>query len=201
MSKREPINIMSLVLAIVTLIVGIILCFNDSKAIFEIVGYGVGGVLILTGIIRLLMTYLNHRKTNALSFGNIITSILLMALGGVIIIFPTSVMVTISICIGTIVIFIGIQRLTLGIAVKSIDQKGSLFFTIESLLIIIIGLIILSQMLTNLLGAFLIIYAISEMASYIYYTTQNKDYSTVLNKKVTKEMKESESKDAIIEEE
>ena len=62
-------------------------------------------------------------------------------------------------------------------------------------------LIILTQRFINLLGAFLIIYAISELIGYIYYTSQNKDYSEVLNKKVTKEMKESEAKDAIIDEE
>ena len=71
---------------------------------------------------------------------------------------------------------------------------------IESSLIIILGLLILSQKLFSLLGLFLIIYSISELAGYIYYKSQDKDYSDVLNKKITKEMKESESKDAIIEE-
>jgi uncharacterized membrane protein HdeD (DUF308 family) len=98
-------------------------------------------------------------------------------------------------------LFNGIQRLILGFAVNKIDRNGSLFYIIESALIIVLGIIILTQKFTNLLGAFLIVYSISELAGYIYYTTQNKDYSEVLNKKITKEMKESEAKEAIIDEE
>ena len=44
-------------------------------------------------------------------------------------------------------------------------------------------------------------YAISEIFGYIYYTTQNKDYSEVLNKKVPQEIKEKEATEAVIEEE
>jgi hypothetical protein len=46
----------------------------------------------------------------------------------------------------------------------------------------------------------MVIYAISELAGYVYYKSQNKDYSEVLNKKITKEMIETEAKDAIIDE-
>ena len=109
-------------------------------------------------------------------------------------------MITFSLCVGAIVIFSGIQRLVLGIAVNKVDRNGSIFYIVESILIILLGIIILTQRFINLLGAFLIIYAISELIGYIYYTSQNKDYSEVLNKKVTKEMKESEAKDAIIDE-
>jgi len=63
-----------------------------------------------------------------------------------------------------------------------------------------LGIVIITQKFTNLLGLFLIIYAISELVGYLFYVVQDKDYSEVLNKKVTKEMKESKAVDAIIEE-
>ena len=114
---------------------------------------------------------------------------------------PSLVMTIISICIGVIIAFLGIQRLILGLTVRSVDSNGSKFYIIESILMIILGVIILSQQLLNLLGLFLIIYSVFELSGYIYYKSQNKDYSEVLNKKVTKEMKEKEATDAVIEEE
>ncbi len=200
MNKKEPINKSSLIISIITLILGIILCFNDSGNIFTLIGYFVSGLLIVSGIIKLIMAMVANKKRQDSDYGSIFISILLIALGGSIAIFPKSIMITFSLCVGAIVIFIGIQRLVLGIAVNKIDRNGSVFYIIESILIILLGIIILTQRFINLLGAFLIIYAISELVGYIYYTSQNKDYSEVLNKKVTKEMKESEAKDAIIDE-
>lgn len=200
MNKKEPINKSSLIISIITLILGIILCFNDSGNIFTLIGYFVSGLLIVSGIIKLIMAMVANKKRQDSDYGSIFISILLIALGGSIAIFPKSIMITFSLCVGAIVIFSGIQRLVLGIAVNKIDRNGSVFYIIESILIILLGIIILTQRFINLLGAILIIYAISELVGYIYYTSQNKDYSEVLNKKVTKEMKESEAKDAIIDE-
>ena len=61
------------------------------------------------------------------------------------------------------------------------------------------GIIILTGKLFNLIGYLLIIYAISEIIGYIYYISQKKDYSSVLNKEVPKEMKEKKAKEAVIE--
>lgn len=200
MNKKEPINKSSLMISIITLILGIILCFNDSGNIFTLIGYFVSGLLIVSGIIKLIMGMVANKRRQDSDYGSIFISILLIALGGSIAIFPKSIMITFSLCVGAIVIFSGIQRLVLGIAVNKVDHNGSIFYIVESILIILLGIIILTQRFINLLGAFLIIYAISELVGYIYYTSQNKDYSEVLNKKVTKEMKESEAKDAIIDE-
>ncbi len=199
MIKKEP-NMASLMISIITLIIGVVLCFNDSGGIFSIIGYVVSGILILSGIIKFIITHITNKRTNDIDFSGIITSITLVAIGVLVYIFPKSIMITISLCVGAIIVFSGIQRLILGIVVKKIDSKGSLFYTIESLLIIILGIVILTQKFTNLLGLFLIIYAISELVGYLFYVVQDKDYSEVLNKKVTKEMKESKAVDAIIEE-
>lgn len=199
MLKKEP-NMTSLVISIITLVIGVVLCFNDSDGIFSIIGYIVSGLLILSGIIKFIITHITNKKTNNIDFSGVISSLVLFAIGILVYIFPKSIMITISLCVGSIIIFSGIQRLILGVIVKKIDSKGSLFYTIESLLIIILGIVIITQKFTNLLGLFLIIYAISELVGYLFYVVQDKDYSEVLNKKVTKEMKESKAVDAIIEE-
>ncbi len=200
MNKKEPINSGSLILSLVTLILGIILLFNGNDGVYNIIGYIVSGLLIVSGIIKLLMAYHTNKKYKETDIGGIILSLVLITLGILISVFPKSIMITFSLCVGAVITFTGIQKLILGLAVRKIDQNGSLFFVLESCLIIILGLLILSQKLFNLLGLFLIIYSVSELSGYIYYKSQDKDYSDVLNKKVTKEMRESESKDAIIEE-
>lgn len=199
--KKEPISTTSLVISIITLILGIILCFNDSNQIFSLIGYFVSGILIISGIVKFIIAIYNNKKTGSLDYGDLLVSIFLVILGGVLAVFPTIIMVTFSLLIGGIVLFTGIQRLILGLAVNKVDKNGSIFFIVKSSLIILLGIVILTQKFVNLIGAFLIVYAISELVGYIYYTTQNKDYSEVLNKKVTKEMKESEAKEAVIDEE
>ena len=52
MNKKEPINKSSLMISIITLILGIILCFNDSGNIFTLIGYFVSGLLLVGGIIN-----------------------------------------------------------------------------------------------------------------------------------------------------
>ncbi len=200
MNKKEPINIMSLVFSIVTLIIGIVLCINGHDGIFKLIGYFISGLLILFGLVRFIISVVGYKKNNMMIYSDLFSGIVLVAIGAVIAIFPKSIMITFSLCIGAFVIFGGIQRLILGVAINKIDHNGSLFFVSEAIVTILLGIIILTQRFINLLGFFLIIYSISELMGYIYYTTQNKDYSSVLNKKVTKEMKESKSKDAIIEE-
>ena len=201
LNKKEPINIASLITSLITLVLGIILLLYGNDEVYKLIGYIVSGILIIAGIIRIIIEKFTSKKTGTTEIGTIITSVLLIAFGILIAVFPKSIMITISICIGALMTFAGIQRLVLGIAVRHFDNKGSKFFIIESCLIILVGILILSQQLPSLIGLFLIIYAVSELAGYVYYKSQNKDYSEVLNQKITKEMIETEAKDAIIEEE
>lgn len=199
LEKKVPINNVSLAIAIITLILGILLCFNSSDWIFDIIGYCVAGLLCLTGIIKFLINLYRSKKGDT-DFGSIIISVILVALGIFIAVKPGSVIFAISLVIGTILIFSGVQRLVMGVAVHNFDRNGSNFFIIESIVILVLGIIIITQKFVNLIGLFLIIYSISELAGYIYYNTQDKNYEAVLNKKVTKEMKESVAVDAIVEE-
>ena len=199
LEKKVPINNVSLAVAIITLILGILLCFNSSDWLFDIIGYCVAGVLCIAGVIKLLIN-IHRSKKGDTDVGNIILSVVLISLGIFISVKPGSVMFAISLVIGTVLIFSGIQRLVMGVAVHNYDRNGSNFFIVESFIILALGIIIITQKFVNLIGLFLIIYAISELAGYIYYNTQNKDYEVVLNKKVTKEMKESVAVDAVIDE-
>ncbi len=199
MSKKEPISIVSLAVSLLSLVIGILLCFNGDT-IYDIIGYGVSGILLLTGFVKFIL-FLTGRKKGSATFGDCMSAILYMGFGAIIACFPKSITITISIVLGALILFSGINRLILGLAVRAIDEKGSKIFLGVSILMILLGIVILTQKFINLLGIFIIVYAISEIMGYIYYTTQNKDYSEVLNKKVPKEIKEKEAKEAVIEEE
>lgn len=199
-NKKEPINNSSLFISLIALVIGFIFLVNGSDALFNIIGYLVSGALVLTGLIKILL-YSSARKKNNAQPGDFMSALFMIIFGVVIAMFPKFIPITISIVLGILILFNGINRLILGLAVRKMDNQGSNVFVAVSILMIILGIIIITQRFFNLLGAFMIIYAISEIAGYVYYTSQNKDYSEVLNKKVTKEMREKEATDAVIEEE
>lgn len=199
--KKEPISLTSLIISIISLIIGCILCFNSSEGIFKFIGYTVSGILIIVGIVKMLLYYRTKKKFPDYASSDALTGGMITLFGILIAIFPESISITISILIGGIVLFSGISRLILGLSIKQIDQSGSKIFTWGSVLMIILGVIIISGKFINLLGFFIVIYSVSSLVGYIYYTSQNKDYSEVINnKKVTKDMKNKEAKDAVIEE-
>lgn len=197
--KKEPINLSSLLISIVILIIGVFLCFNGGDVVFKIIGYMISGLLLLFGIIKIIAYILSKRK-NVNEFSDLMSGVFLIMFGIIIAMFPKSIPITISLIVGALVLFTGINRLILGLAVRRIDEQGSLVFVLVSIFMIVLGFIIITQQFFEFFGVFLIIYSISEIFGYIYYTSQNKDYSEVLNKKVTKEIKEKESKEAVIDE-
>jgi len=199
MKKKEPIKITSLIVSVVILILGILLCFNGDEALFKLLGYIVSAFLLLFGVIKLISYAIQKKKYNA-PFTDCMSGVLLVGLAIFIFVFPGVISTTISIAVGALILINGINRLILGLAVRSVDKEGSKVFTIVSICMIILGIIILTGKFFNLIGIFLIMYSISEIFGYIYYISQKKDYSQVLNKEVPKEMKEKEAKEAIIEE-
>lgn len=198
--SNEPINTKSLLTSILSLVVGIILCFN-SEFVFEIVGYVISAVLIMFGIGRLI-THAKLKQRNMSSSFHFASALFLLFLGGIIAIFPKFIPTTLSIVIGAMIILNGISRLVLGFAIRKVDGQGSKVFLFVAGLTILLGVVIITQLFLPLLGAFIIVYSISEIIGYVYYKSQNKDYSEVLNNKaIPRDIKEKDAVDAIIEEE
>lgn len=201
MKKKEPVNLYSLLIALLSLVLGIFLCLNGGENVKNLIGYFVSGILLITGFIKLIVTITRSKKYGGAPFGEYVYGIVFLIFGLLIALNPGIVVLTISVCIGALLLFLGIQRLIMGITVNKIDKNGSLFYILESVLIILLGVIIITGKAFSFLGILLIVYSLMEIVSYVYYTTQNKEYSKVLNKEVTKEMKDSEAKEAVIEEE
>lgn len=197
--KREPINFTSLIISLVALVLGILLLFNGDDAFFNVLRYIVSGSLLVSGIFKLLVYVIQKKKYNV-PLSDCVSAIILIGLAIFVFVCSDIIKLTIQISVGALILFNGINRLILGIAVRKVDGEGAKVFTGVSILMIILGILILTGKFFSLIGIFLILYAISEIGGYIYYTSQKKDYSEVLNKEVPKEMKEKEAKDAVIEE-
>ena len=196
--KKEPINVSSLIISMATLILGFLLLFNGDENLFNVLRYIISGLLLISGLIKFI-SYFAQKKNYNVPFSDCMSAIFLIALGIFVFMFSDIIKITIQVAIGALVLFNGINRLILGLAVRSFDKEGSKVFTGVSILMIVLGIIILTGKLFNLIGYLLIIYAISEIIGYIYYISQKKDYSSVLNKEVPKEMKEKKAKEAVIE--
>ena len=126
MNKKEPINIVSLLMSLLSLVIGVIFCFNGGDAIFKFIGYLVGGILVFSGAVKMLM-YLFGRRKGYTTFGDFIMGLIIVGFGTFILCFPKFIPVTISIVLGIIVLFNGINRLILGLAVRTIDTSGLKF--------------------------------------------------------------------------
>ena len=200
MNKQEvPLNTKSLLMSVVSLIIGIILCFN-SEIVFELVGYIISGILIIYGVVRIFMYHKLKHKT-IMAGSHLVAGICLIILGGVVALIPTAIPVTLSIVIGFLIILNGIKRLILGFAIRKLDGQGSKFFLLVSGFMILLGTVIITQMFLPLLGIFIIIYSISDIVGHVYYKSQNKDYSEVFeNKTIPDDFKDKEAVDAVIEE-
>ncbi len=199
MTKRDPINISSLIFSLVALVIGVVFCIYQ-ESVFDVIGYFVSGILIFSGVVKAFL-YLFGRRRGGYTIGDFLVGIFFIASGILIACFPSFIPTTISLVLGICILFNGINRLILCLALRRVQDSGFTIFLVESILMILVGIIVMTKLLLPFIGVFMIIYAISELVGYIYYVSQSKDYSEVLNKKVPKEVKEKEAKEAVIEEE
>ena len=77
--KKEPINFMSLIISLMALVLGILLLFNGDDAFFNLLRYIVSGVLLATGIFKLL-AYVIQRKKYNVPFSDCLSAIVLIGL-------------------------------------------------------------------------------------------------------------------------
>ena len=199
MKKKEPINAVSLGTAVAGLVIGIILLLNED--LLTTISYIISIILGCYGLFKLIISAVRKKKGNEIELGDFLTGFAALLFAIIIAIFASKfVIVVLSIVLGTLALLFGINRLIFGLTIRRIDNKGSLLFICESLLVVLFGVLIIIFRLPKVLGAFLVIYSVLELTSYVYYKISDKDYDQVLNKKISKEIKESKSIEAIVDE-
>lgn len=211
--EKDKLSVANLLNSVLLLILGIIL-LTKSESVIKIIAWVFGGILVLFGIIK-IFNYFKNRKDNTEYYMDLdlLLGLLIIALGCVLIFIPGIVDTSIRVICGGWIIIAGINRLLLGITIRPVDSKGSKLYIITALLMILFGIFVLSN-LFGIIGVYIIIYAVFDIAGYIYSVTTNnkveveketnksakKSTKKKKTKTVKKSVKEKEAIDAKIEE-
>ena len=205
---KKELNLANVLISLIMLAVGVILVIN-SKAMINMMSWFIGIVIILISIIRIIYLF-NDKILNTTMLA---VNILLMIFGVVLISFPSIVDVAIKVVFGSWILFAGIKRLILAIAVSRVDKNSYKAFLISALIMIALGVLILINFY-NLVGVFLIAYSVTEIINYIYYLINRNKYGNLFDKEqydnenkrvqkkklITKEIKDKKAIEADIEE-
>ena len=205
---KKELNLSNILISLIILAVGIILVIN-SDAMINMMSWVIGVVVILISIIKII--YLFNDKI--LDTTMLALNILLMIFGLVLISFPSIVDIAIKVVFGSWILFAGVKRLILAIAISRVDRKSYRTFLISALVIIALGVLVLINFY-DLLGVFLIGYSIMEIVDYIYYLINKNKYGNLFDKNeydkenkrvqkkklITKEIKDKKAIEANIEE-
>ena len=205
---KKELNLANVLISLIMLAVGVILVIN-SEAMINMMSWFIGIVIILISIIRIIYLF-NDKILNTTMLA---VNILLMIFGVVLISFPSIVDIAIKVVFGSWILFAGVKRLILAIAVSRIDRQSYKTFLISALLMLALGVLVLIN-LYNLVGVFLIIYSLTEIVNYIYFLINRNKYGNLFDKEeydnenkrvkkkqlITKEIKDKKAIEADIEE-
>ena len=205
---KKELNLANVLISLIMLAVGVILVIN-SEAMINMMSWFIGIVIILISIIRIIYLF-NDKILNTTMLA---VNILLMIFGVVLISFPSIVDIAIKVVFGSWILFAGVKRLILAIAVSRIDKQSYKTFLISALIMLALGVLVLIN-LYNLVGVFLIIYSLTEIVNYIYFLINRNKYGNLFDKEeydnenkrvkkkqlITKEIKDKKAIEADIEE-
>lgn len=150
-------------LTIILGLVGLILILIPD-AFNKIIGYLVGIVLLVVGLIGIYKYMKNRDEDNAL---NLVTGILYAVLGVIIMAYPHSVINLASKCLGVYLVISSILKLQTAFNLKATNSKwiGTL---VVGILVLVLGALLIFNpfsgvTVTKLAGAFLIAYAVFDL--------------------------------------
>lgn len=205
---KKEINLSNVLISLIILAVGVILVIN-SESIINMMSWFIGIVIILIGIIKIISLFNNkYLDTSALAL-----NILLMVFGVVLISFPSILDITIKVVFGSWILFAGVKRLILAVTLSRFDKKSYHTFLVSALIMMALGVLVLINFY-DLLGIFLIIYAVMEIGNYVYYLIKRSENKNLFDKveydqeekrikkkdKITKELKNKKAIEADVEE-
>lgn len=160
---------MSIVSWIVFIILGIFL-FTKAELTLKIISYIVGGTLLL-GLLPITKTLLSKEKKYA-NFSFIIE--VFMVVAGIIIILNTELIASIiPILIGILMLINGISKLQFALCLKGENVKVWITTLILSIIVIIGGILFLTNpfggaiAITKIIGLFIIIYSVIDMFDFL----------------------------------
>lgn len=189
-SKEE-----SLLVSIIMFIIGIVLLTNP-EGILEILSYSIGGILIISGIIKILI-YKKQIKSGLGSTLDLIKSIIFILLGVICIVFFKAIETTFRIIVAAFILYMAINRLIFSISTRNKNKAYPVATVILSGISIIFAILLalIPGLSFSVIGLFIILYAFIEMAGYIIYRTKKgntKDKNNINEAIIIKEIENKE---------
>jgi len=205
MNRENELTINNLIYALLFLVLGIIL-ITSTDDLVGMISKVIGSILIIFGIVKLVVYIYMKGKLGEYKTSELIIGLLIIGLGVLLILYASTLSFVIRIVFGIWALFAGVNRIIFAIYMKSINRVGFRMYLITSLIMVLVGILLISGLLDQMIGLLIIIYAITEIVDYIYYKSTNKDYMPVEKQKNTKEdkrvkkLKNKKVVDAVIEE-
>ena len=170
-------NNLSVLVAIITIILGLILLLMPEKT-NKIVGTMVGISVLLTGLATI---YKYFKRDGAKIYALSLTFGVIFAIIGVLlIVYPYTVMQFVTICFGISIIVSGASRINNAFWLKKGNEESWLTTLGAGILVVAIGLLILfnpfaNLTLTKLVGAFLIIMGVLDLVDAIAFRLRSEE--------------------------
>ena len=206
MNRENKITVNNLIYALLFLVFGIIL-LTSTEDLITTVSKVIGAVLIVIGIIKSIIYIYMKGKICDYSISKLSVALAFICFGSLLIFLSGTLSFAIRTIVGMWILFAGINRIIFAISIKPMDNKGFLVYLLTAILMFILGILIISGILDQLIGLLIIIYSIIEIIDYIYFKVKNKNFVEVKESikpaakdKKLKRLAKGKLVDAIIEE-
>lgn len=203
--KENKITINNLVYALLFLVFGIIL-LTSTEDIIGMVSKILGIIFIIVGIVKSIIYIYMKGKLGEYNLSELIVGLLIIGCGTLFIICSSALSFAIRLIVGLWVLLAGINKIILAISLKKFDNRGFAIYLSTAFIMIIVGVLLISGLLDQIIGLLIIIYSITEIVDYIYFICKYKKYeNNIKTEKTTKSkgkkrIKSKKTVDAIIEE-
>ena len=170
-------NTLSIIVAIITIICGVILLLLPEKT-NKVVGTIVGITILLTGLSTI---YKYFKRDGAKIYSLSLTfGVIFSILGVLLIVYPYSVMQFVTICFGIAIVISGTSRINNAFWLKKGNEKSWLTTLGSGILVVAIGLLVLfnpfaNLTLTRLAGAFLTIMGVLDLVDAIAFSLRSEE--------------------------
>ena len=169
--------IYSLITAILSIIVGLVLVFLPAVS-NKVVGIIIGVIFLIFGINAIYKYF--HRDGAKLYSLNIVFGVLYSILGVVIILYPYSVMSFVTVCLGLFVIINGATKINYGIWLKRGSEDSWLVTLVTGIFLVVLGIMLVfnpfsALTLTQISGAFLMIVGVLNVSDTILFKKRSKE--------------------------
>ena len=172
--SENKLTINNLIYALVFLVFGIFL-LTGTETIIGIVSKVVGSIFVIIGVVKAIIYVYMKGKVGDYSINDLLIGLVAIFCGVILIIYSEALSFAIRIIIGLWILFSSINRIILAISIKKELQDGFWVYLATGLVMFVSGILLITGLFSQILGVFVIIYAISEIVNYIYFKVTYKE--------------------------